>query len=124
MEDKNTQSDGKNPMKSLGGENVRDIDSDFEDEASNEKPAEGDASGFDDMLENYLDRMKTHKKGEVIPATVVDVKREYVLLDIGEKAEGVVAVDEFRDAKGNICISFLVAYYGVHCAFRSIFSWQ
>lgn len=40
--------------------------------------------------------------GQLVTATVIDIKKEYVLLDIGDKAEGIVEIREFQNLKGEI----------------------
>ena len=40
------------------------------------------------------------REGEIISGTVVQVGRDYVVVDIGGKSEGVIALREFADAAG------------------------
>ena len=69
-----------------------------------EKKTAEDAE-FENMMDNYLGKMKKYKLGQIVEAKIVAVRREYALLDFGEKAEGVVPIAEFYDEKGNISLS-------------------
>lgn len=60
---------------------------------------------FDDYMLNYLDGMPGLEVGQLTRATVVEVTRENVLLDVGDKAEGVCPVVEFEDYQGVVQVS-------------------
>jgi len=57
---------------------------------------------FIQLLDQYLEKIHEFYSGEIVDAVIVDVKRTYVLVDVGDKAEGIVDVDEFVDAQGEI----------------------
>lgn len=59
---------------------------------------------FDDYMSNYLDAMPGLVLGQLTRAIVVDITRENVMLDVGDKAEGVCSRKEFEDFQGNITI--------------------
>jgi len=65
---------------------------------------EGEAE-FDSLLQEYLEKIHDYAAGDIIDATIVDVKRDYVLVDVGDKAEGVVNMEELVDAQGEIHVS-------------------
>jgi small subunit ribosomal protein S1 len=44
------------------------------------------------------------KEGEIVEGTIVAITRDNVVIDIGGKSEGVIALSEFADAMGNITI--------------------
>ncbi len=44
------------------------------------------------------------EQGEVVRGTVVGIDREMVTVDIGFKSEGNIALEEFRDAAGNVAL--------------------
>lgn len=60
---------------------------------------------FEDLMSNYLDAIGDLEVGQLTRARVVAVKRDYALLDIGDKAEGIVEIKEFADYRGNINIA-------------------
>src|SRR5580658_7363207 len=43
-------------------------------------------------------------EGEIVQGTVVAVQRDNVVIDIGGKSEGIIAVSEFADAAGQITV--------------------
>ncbi|MCX7717960.1 MAG: S1 RNA-binding domain-containing protein [Candidatus Sumerlaeaceae bacterium] len=69
---------------------------------SGEQP--DDSALFDSMMSNYLDGVGELTIGQVVEARVVEVKKDYVMLDVGDKAEGIVDVKEFMDFRGNVKI--------------------
>src|SRR6202021_1532532 len=44
------------------------------------------------------------KEGEIVKGTVVAVQRDNVVIDIGGKSEGIIAVNEFAGAAGEITV--------------------
>lgn len=64
-----------------------------------------EADQFDDLMANYLDQMGELELGQVTSARVVAVKKDYVLLDIGDKAEGIVDIREFADVHGDVNVA-------------------
>ncbi|MBM3334845.1 30S ribosomal protein S1 [Candidatus Sumerlaeota bacterium] len=69
-----------------------------------EEALEDEGGDFGIILEQYLDKIRDFAPGEIVEAEIVDVKRAYVLVDVGDKAEGVIDIDEFEDAQGEIQI--------------------
>lgn len=64
----------------------------------------GEMEQFDDLMSNYLDSMSDLEVGQLAKATVVEIGKDTVLLDVGDKAEGVCAVKEFQDFRGNMLV--------------------
>src|SRR5690606_1624807 len=60
---------------------------------------------FDDLMSNYLDSMHDLEVGQLSQATVVEIGKDTVLLDIGDKAEGICPVKEFQDFRGNTLVN-------------------
>src|SRR5882672_1771818 len=44
------------------------------------------------------------KEGEIVKGTVVQVTKEYAVVDIGYKSEGQVPIAEFTNAKGEVTL--------------------
>lgn len=57
---------------------------------------------FDNLMSNYLDSMSDLEVGQLAKATIVEIGKDHVLLDVGDKAEGICSVKEFHDFKGNL----------------------
>ena len=60
---------------------------------------------FEQMLEESL---KTIRNGEVVEGTVIDVKEDEIILNIGYKADGIITRSEYTNRQQ--CRSY---YYGI-----------
>ena len=49
---------------------------------------------FEQMLE---DSLKTIRNGEVVEGTVIDVKEDEIILNIGYKSDGILAKNEYTN---------------------------
>lgn len=56
----------------------------------------------DNFMKLYEESLKSIQEGEVVPGEIVQVEKEYVLVDIGYKSEGQIPIQEFMDAQGNL----------------------
>ena len=59
---------------------------------------------FEELFEQFQARQR-FKVGEIVNGNVLDIANDYVVVDIGYKAEGQIAISEFMDAEGNITVS-------------------
>ncbi|UQZ90295.1 30S ribosomal protein S1 [Deltaproteobacteria bacterium Smac51] len=73
----------------------------------------GDADGGDsqnqgmseqsmEMDQLYEESFRSLSEGEVLNGTVVQIGKEYVMLDVGAKSEGRILLHEFQDADGSV----------------------
>jgi small subunit ribosomal protein S1 len=91
----------------FGTDNV-DSKPEDEQEASNQETAgevseiEEDVHGTDNFMELYEESLKSIQEGEVVKGEIVQVDKEYVLVDIGYKSEGQIPLREFLDSEGNV----------------------
>ncbi|MBN1867208.1 S1 RNA-binding domain-containing protein [Candidatus Sumerlaeota bacterium] len=60
---------------------------------------------FDALIGSYLDGISQHEIDSIVSVPIVEVHRDHVLVDLGDKAEGVISVDEFRDSRGYINVT-------------------
>ncbi|MFP4381375.1 MAG: S1 RNA-binding domain-containing protein [Candidatus Sumerlaeia bacterium] len=60
---------------------------------------------FDSLIDSYLDNIVQHELDSVIKVSVVKITDDSVLVDMGDKAEGVIAIHEFLDSKGMARVS-------------------
>lgn len=67
---------------------------DVGDEEKKEKEAERE-----EMRKLYAASIKDIQVGKVIEGTVIDISKDYVLVDIGFKSEGAISLDEFTNKK-------------------------
>ncbi|MFQ6045215.1 MAG: 30S ribosomal protein S1 [Gemmatimonadales bacterium] len=55
---------------------------------------------YERMLQLYEGTLQSIQEGEIVKSTVLRVTESHVILDVGFKSEGAVAIDEFKDAEG------------------------
>lgn len=70
-------------------------------EASDETGAE-DVQDTDNFGRLYEESLKSIQEGEVLKGEIVQIDKEYVLVDIGYKSEGQIRIQEFIDPEGNL----------------------
>jgi len=61
-----------------------------------------DAQDSESFMRLYEESLKSIKEGEVVSGEIVQVDKEYVLVDIGYKSEGQIPIREFIDDEGNL----------------------
>jgi len=66
------------------------------------KEPQEDVQDADNFMELYEDSLKSIQEGEVVKGEIVQVDKEYVLVDIGYKSEGQIDIQEFIDPEGNL----------------------
>ena len=59
----------------------------------------GGEGSFASLFEQSVSGGGFVKEGEIIQGTVVAIHRDEVVIDIGGKSEGIIAVSEFLDAQ-------------------------
>jgi len=69
-------------------------------EATTEAPHE---ESFAELLEKSS--FDSKKEGEVIKGRVISVEKDYVVVDIGFKSEGVIPLNEFKDVRGEAIVN-------------------
>ncbi|MDY6879412.1 MAG: 30S ribosomal protein S1 [Desulfatiglans sp.] len=55
-----------------------------------------------EFMELYEESLKSIQEGEVVKGEIVQIDKEHVLVDIGYKSEGQIAIHEFMDDQGNL----------------------
>ncbi len=78
-----------------------------------------EASSLDDSEESFAELFEASqaqqeiKEGEVVDGTIVAVGSEYATVDIGYKCEGLVPLQEFKDAQGtaHVAVGDIVSVY-------------
>src|SRR3954467_9624211 len=64
----------------------------------------GGMDSFAALFEQSVEGGDFAREGEIISGTVVQVGRDQVVVDIGGKSEGVIALNEFADATGAVSV--------------------
>ena len=60
---------------------------------------------FESLIGDYLDGIAQYEVDAIISVPVVEVHSDHVLVDMGDKAEGIIDIQEFVDSAGNIRIA-------------------
>src|SRR5437773_10302265 len=63
-----------------------------------------DADAYERLLDMYDVSFKNFAEGEVVKGTVLQVSESEVIVDVGYKSEGIIAIDEFRGEDGKIAV--------------------
>jgi small subunit ribosomal protein S1 len=63
---------------------------------------DGESQGNESFMELYEESLKSIQEGEVVKGEIVQIDKEYVLVDIGYKSEGQIPIREFIDQDGNL----------------------
>jgi small subunit ribosomal protein S1 len=63
-----------------------------------------DADAFAKMLDAYDNSFRNIAEGEVVKGTVLKVTNSEVVVDVGYKSEGIIAVSEFLDENGVVTV--------------------
>jgi len=64
----------------------------------------GGMDSFAALFEASIQGGEFGKEGEIVKGTVVAVQRDNVIIDIGGKSEGMIALNEFHDAAGQVTV--------------------
>jgi small subunit ribosomal protein S1 len=72
--------------------------------AGHPSPEHGGADSFASLFEASISAGDFGNEGEIVQGTVVAVQRDNVVIDIGGKSEGIIAVSEFTDGAGQITV--------------------
>ncbi len=89
-ESKEAESKDSGPAESSA--EVRGEDSDRQDKEDKQEA----------LMEMYEESIKRVQEGEVVQGKIVQIDKEFVLVDIGSKSEGQVPIEEFRKADGTL----------------------
>jgi small subunit ribosomal protein S1 len=63
---------------------------------------EENIQGSDNFMELYEESLKSIHEGKVIKGEIVQIDKEFVLVDIGYKSEGQIRIDEFVNLEGQL----------------------
>lgn len=60
---------------------------------------------FEQLIDEYMPREEPVEVGDIMEVQVLDVRPDCILVDIGDKMEGMVDVSEFTNKKGEVSVS-------------------
>jgi small subunit ribosomal protein S1 len=55
-----------------------------------------------DFMEMYEESLRSLQEGELVRGEIVQINKEFILVDIGYKSEGQIPIEEFIDPEGNL----------------------
>ena len=99
VETNNELLDNPDPIDNTDREKETNLTGQHEDQDSDK---EEESQEEDNFLELYEESFRTVQEGEVVRGEIVQIDKEYVLVDIGYKSEGQIPIHEFQDENGNI----------------------
>ncbi|MFO7784160.1 MAG: 30S ribosomal protein S1 [Thermodesulfobacteriota bacterium] len=73
--------------------------SDLEVDSGTEAETGGEEKSF---MELYEESMMSPQEGDLVTGEIVQIDKDFVLVDIGYKSEGQIQINEFLDAEGNL----------------------
>ncbi|WP_028321241.1 30S ribosomal protein S1 [Desulfatiglans anilini] len=89
-------------------ENMEAFPNDREEGMMQASASDDDIGSMDDLqdtenfMELYEESLKSIQEGEVVKGEIVQIDKEFVLVDIGYKSEGQIRIQEFIDPDGNM----------------------
>lgn len=89
-EDTNIEDDQKESIRDESAEEIVEAADDVQEQEE------------DSFSKLYEDSLKPIQEGEVIKGEIVQIDKEYILVDIGYKSEGQIRINEFIDPEGNL----------------------
>ncbi|MEE2644486.1 MAG: 30S ribosomal protein S1 [Myxococcota bacterium] len=60
--------------------------------------------GFEELFESF-EADKSVRFGEIVKGKIVEIRKDYVVVDIGYKSEGQISIHEFLDENGDLTIA-------------------
>ncbi|SLM32988.1 30S ribosomal protein S1 [Desulfamplus magnetovallimortis] len=76
-----------------------------DEEAMESEPAFTGEETMEELMGIYEESFKRFEEGQVVTGTIIAVDRDHVLVDVGYKSEGQIAIHEFRDEEGNVNVN-------------------
>lgn len=74
-------------------------------EAKASEKAEKSEDSMENLMDMYEESFNRFGEGEIVTGTIIALDKEHVLVDIGYKSEGRIAINEFKDEHNNINVN-------------------
>lgn len=83
---------------------IRDVKTDlFGDAIDGNLSMNGES--YDDFLKLYEESFKSFSEGELAIGKIIAVDKDYVLVDVGYKSEGLISIHEFKNENGEVDVA-------------------
>lgn len=100
-----TENGSDSPDALLSDTNVTKPDEVLKTELSTEEKAEKSEDSMENLMDMYEESFNRFGEGEIVTGTIIALDKEHVLVDIGYKSEGRIAINEFKDEHNNINVN-------------------
>jgi len=104
-----TENGSDSPDALLSDTNATKPDEAVKAELSTEEKVSEKAEKSEDSMENLMDMYEESfnrfGEGEIVTGSIIALDKEHVLVDIGYKSEGRIAINEFKDEHNNINVN-------------------
>ena len=90
------------PVAEAGVDRSEQDNTESDEELSYELLEDEEDETENEFMQMYEDSLKSIQEGEVVAGEIVQIDKEYVLVDIGYKSEGQIRIQEFFDPEGNL----------------------
>ncbi len=84
---------------------IRDVKTDLFGDAIDENLAMDGEDNYGDFLTLYEESFKSFSEGELAIGKIIAVDKDYVLVDVGYKSEGLISIHEFKDDNGEVNVA-------------------
>jgi len=84
---------------------IRAVKTDLFGDAIDENLAMDGEENYEDFLKLYEESFKSFSEGELAIGKIIAVDKDYVLVDVGYKSEGLISIHEFKDENGEVNVA-------------------
>lgn len=84
---------------------IKNVKTDLFGDAIDENLAVDGEESYEDFLKLYEESFKSFSEGELAIGKIIAVDKDYVLVDVGYKSEGLISIHEFKDENGEVNVA-------------------
>jgi len=84
---------------------IREVKTDLFGDAIDGNLAMDGGEGCEDFLKLYEESFKSFSEGELAIGKIIAVDKDYVLVDVGYKSEGLISIHEFKNENGEVNVA-------------------
>ena len=84
---------------------IREVKTDLFGDVIDENVAMDGEESYEDFLKLYEESFKSFSEGELATGKIIAVDKDYVLVDVGYKSEGLISIHEFKDENGEVNVA-------------------
>ncbi|BCS96492.1 30S ribosomal protein S1 [Desulfoluna limicola] len=84
---------------------IKNVKTDLFGDAIDENLAMDGEGSYEEFLTLYEESFKSFSEGELAIGKIIAVDKDYVLVDVGYKSEGLISIHEFKDENGEVNVA-------------------